>query len=159
VLAHAPRQPRSWLTWDVRQMKIILRIAWIAFAALGIACSTSENRKAAFSVDFHVVDAHVVVDSVRSEFAVGSKEYEAAIYWYQRAFDEALRNAKQEDKHLEIWHFSKDAKGRAAEVGCLRGELDAGKYLKNEANQAVQHNDPSCHESCLRTLRASRGRG
>jgi len=26
-------------------------------------------------------------------------------------------------------------------------------------NQAVQHNDPSCHESCLRTPRASRGRG
>jgi hypothetical protein len=27
------------------------------------------------------------------------------------------------------------------------------------ANQALQHNDPSCHESCLRTPRASRGRG
>jgi hypothetical protein len=26
-------------------------------------------------------------------------------------------------------------------------------------NQALQHNDPSCHESCLRTPRASRGRG
>ena len=28
-----------------------------------------------------------------------------------------------------------------------------------KANQALQHNDPSCHESCLRTPRASRGRG
>jgi len=27
------------------------------------------------------------------------------------------------------------------------------------ANQALQHNDPSCHVSCLRTPRASRGRG
>ena len=26
-------------------------------------------------------------------------------------------------------------------------------------NQALQHNDPSCHVSCLRTPRASRGRG
>jgi len=30
---------------------------------------------------------------------------------------------------------------------------------QNPPNQAVQHNDPSCHESCLRTPRASRGRG
>ena len=28
-----------------------------------------------------------------------------------------------------------------------------------EPNQALQHNDPSCHVSCLRTPRASRGRG
>jgi hypothetical protein len=31
--------------------------------------------------------------------------------------------------------------------------------LKQKANQALQHNDPSCHESCLRTPRASRSRG
>jgi len=31
--------------------------------------------------------------------------------------------------------------------------------LKTEPNQALQHNDPSCHVSCLRTPRASRGRG
>jgi len=30
---------------------------------------------------------------------------------------------------------------------------------KNEPNKAVQHNDPSCHGSCLRTPRASRDRG
>jgi len=29
----------------------------------------------------------------------------------------------------------------------------------NTPNQALQHNDPSCHVSCLRTPRASRGRG
>jgi ribosomal protein S18 acetylase RimI-like enzyme len=28
-----------------------------------------------------------------------------------------------------------------------------------EPNQALKHNDPSCHASCLRTPRASRGRG
>ena len=28
-----------------------------------------------------------------------------------------------------------------------------------EPNQALQHNDPSCHVSCFRTPRASRGRG
>jgi len=32
-------------------------------------------------------------------------------------------------------------------------------YMKRPANQALQHNDPSCHVSCLRTPRASRGRG
>jgi hypothetical protein len=31
--------------------------------------------------------------------------------------------------------------------------------LRRRANQALQHNDPGCHESCLRTPRASRGRG
>jgi len=31
--------------------------------------------------------------------------------------------------------------------------------IKSEPNQALQHNDPSCHESCLRTPRASRDRG
>jgi hypothetical protein len=30
---------------------------------------------------------------------------------------------------------------------------------RQTANQALQHNDPSCHVSCLRTPRASRGRG
>ena len=33
------------------------------------------------------------------------------------------------------------------------------KALYKKPNQALQHNDPSCHESCLRTPRASRGRG
>ena len=31
--------------------------------------------------------------------------------------------------------------------------------LTTEPNQALQHNDPSCHVSCLRTPRASWGRG
>jgi hypothetical protein len=30
---------------------------------------------------------------------------------------------------------------------------------KKPANQALQHNDPSCHAPCVRTCRASRGRG
>jgi len=33
------------------------------------------------------------------------------------------------------------------------------KLERKRPNQALQHNDPSCHESCLRTPRASRGRG
>jgi ribosomal protein S18 acetylase RimI-like enzyme len=33
------------------------------------------------------------------------------------------------------------------------------RNCENRPNQALQHNDPSCHESCLRTPRASRGRG
>ena len=36
---------------------------------------------------------------------------------------------------------------------------EAIEAQKRKANQALQHNDPSCHESCLRTPRASRGRG
>jgi hypothetical protein len=45
------------------------------------------------------------------------------------------------------------------------GELEAmiiasaRELLKTEPNQALQHNDPSCHVSCLRTPRASRDRG
>jgi hypothetical protein len=33
------------------------------------------------------------------------------------------------------------------------------EYKDKRPNQALQHNDPSCHVSCLRTPRASRGRG
>jgi hypothetical protein len=31
--------------------------------------------------------------------------------------------------------------------------------VEAEPNQALQHNDPSCHAPCMRTCRASRGRG
>ena len=37
--------------------------------------------------------------------------------------------------------------------------IDHWGFDEKTANQALQHNDPSCHGSCLRTLRASRGRG
>jgi len=37
-------------------------------------------------------------------------------------------------------------------------DLRLEKRMKTP-NQALQHNDPSCHESCLRTPPASRGRG
>ena len=41
-----------------------------------------------------------------------------------------------------------------------RGPDALATFLKMKTpNQALQHNDPSCHESCLRTPRASRGRG
>ena len=33
------------------------------------------------------------------------------------------------------------------------------KWEKTAPNQALQHNDPSCHAPCVRTCRASRGRG
>jgi len=39
------------------------------------------------------------------------------------------------------------------------GSLRYLKKKKNPPNQALQHNDPSCHGSCLRTPRASWGRG
>jgi len=32
-------------------------------------------------------------------------------------------------------------------------------FSKKGPNQALQHNDPSCHAPCVRTCRASRGRG
>jgi hypothetical protein len=40
-----------------------------------------------------------------------------------------------------------------------RGECPASNGFMNTANQALQHNDHSCHELCLRTPRASCGRG
>jgi len=52
--------------------------------------------------------------------------------------------------------------GRAfAPCGVFRFPSDAAHaaIYKTEANQALQHNDPSCHVSCLRTPHASRGRG
>jgi hypothetical protein len=33
------------------------------------------------------------------------------------------------------------------------------KKVGKTPNQALQHNDPSCHAPCMRTCRASRGRG
>jgi hypothetical protein len=46
-------------------------------------------------------------------------------------------------------------------TGVLWVESDQIEVLdgKDRANQALQHNDPSCHAPCVRTCRASRGRG
>ena len=46
-------------------------------------------------------------------------------------------------------------------TGVLWVESDQIEVLdgKDRANQALQHNDPSCHAPCMRTCRASRGRG
>jgi len=33
------------------------------------------------------------------------------------------------------------------------------RFKNKQPNQALQHNDPSCHAPCVRTCRASRGRG
>ena len=45
-------------------------------------------------------------------------------------------------------------------VGLSSGERSTLLEAKEKrANQALQHNDPSCHVSCLRTSRASWGRG
>ena len=41
----------------------------------------------------------------------------------------------------------------------LEAEIKARFPSKKPPNQALQHNDPSCHVPCLRTNRASRGRG
>jgi hypothetical protein len=38
-------------------------------------------------------------------------------------------------------------------------DVPSGKQSAIGPNQALQHNDPSCHVSCLRTPRASRSRG
>jgi uncharacterized membrane protein YebE (DUF533 family) len=46
-----------------------------------------------------------------------------------------------------------------ATVEYVSYERYQSKHEMKTPNQAVQHNDPSCHESCLRTPRASRGRG
>jgi hypothetical protein len=53
--------------------------------------------------------------------------------------------------------------------GTERAMLNRGETIYEEhkdqlktmkpANQALQHNDPSCHAPCVRTCRASRGRG
>jgi len=46
------------------------------------------------------------------------------------------------------------------ELGARGIEIGFDIYAQEtEPNQALQHNDPSCHASCLRTPRASRGRG
>jgi hypothetical protein len=37
--------------------------------------------------------------------------------------------------------------------------LHTSEPQTSQPNQALQHNDPSCHAPCMRTCRASRGRG
>jgi hypothetical protein len=48
-----------------------------------------------------------------------------------------------------------------ARIGRLGAAFHCDFYhlIEEQPNQALQHNDPSCHVSCLRTPRASRGRG
>ena len=57
-----------------------------------------------------------------------------------------------------------DIDGSRFLVSPLRKQKGSDEYFfhpmfKKEPNQALQHNDPSCHVSCLRTPRASRDRG
>jgi hypothetical protein len=59
-------------------------------------------------------------------------------------------------RKFTIFHMSDNA-GREPRV--LIGATKTFYYFTKQANQALQHNDSSCHESCLRTPRASRGRG
>jgi len=47
----------------------------------------------------------------------------------------------------------------AAVVSGLIVQYVKHRVKKQTPNQALQHNDPSCHVSCVRTPRASRGRG
>ena len=58
--------------------------------------------------------------------------------------------------------------GQYYEVAFLHGKdkkVEAISFRRSpwmgheRANQALQHNDPSCHAPCMRTCRASRGRG
>jgi hypothetical protein len=59
---------------------------------------------------------------------------------------------------IEELHYPEES--RAAAIERLRAHFKDIKQRKaTQANQALQHNDPSCHVSCLRTPRASRGRG
>jgi hypothetical protein len=64
--------------------------------------------------------------------------YLVAVKWYEFHADQARY------KHVEQ---------RRTERQVNLGETG------NRPNQALQHNDPSCHVSCLRTPRASRCRG
>ena len=81
--------------------------------------------------------------------------------------------AKSEEEMIRIefsasWTLEKDS-GHASEtilvpywrdVSSRKGRFSYSvRWEKTAPNQALQHNDPSCHVSCLRTPRASRGRG
>jgi len=82
---------------------------------------------------------------------------------------------KPNEEEIEIWNDfmikrgwhdagSEELEKAKAALG-LRDRDDIQTWFalhdadENRPNQALQHNDPSCHESCLRTPRASRDRG
>jgi hypothetical protein len=54
--------------------------------------------------------------------------------------------------------FAEAEKSRLGELFVESDHIEVEATTKS-ANQALQHNDPSCHVPCLRTPRASRGRG
>ena len=62
---------------------------------------------------------------------------------------------KDRGHYQKEWDFC-ELKTCSVADGRFRADI---RIEKKPANQALQHNDPSCHESCLRTPRASWGRG
>jgi len=114
-----------------------------------------------------IVPSSVEAFYARALAKVGLKDYDGAAHDYTSALafrpndpegyvGRAICRSKLGDQHGAVQDFTRafalDPKNKA-----LRERLD--KELRNRPNQALQHNDPSCHAACVRTCRASRGRG
>jgi len=211
VLAHAPRQPGSWLTWDVGQMKAVALIFVVLLLGRSLAVAAPSlvlNTKVVGSGiirDFGEFRAVVVEAQLTN---LGAKEIAFTIMscsWsdsfvvdpstrFEIQSCECKRNAP-ETAYLRpgeslVFVFPVVVPAETGEIRFrigfstvpemfkveretsemiwaapiflpgVSGDTIKYRYEKNKRpNQALQHNDPSCHVPCVRTYRASRGRG
>ena len=95
------------------------------------------------------------VHNVSLVMLVASVEYGMPV---ERYSDEDLAHFPYWDRHIHGGCVDLGPKTSVTSY-CPLCEKAAQEFDKKAPNQALQHNDPGCHESCLRTPRASRGRG
>ena len=101
-------------------------------------------REASFTFQFHSVQQ---IEEARAYFSqtvhpAGREPGHELEHYWQRWFERLPAGLNGGTKRAKI----------------LRALNEAIKTFK-APNQALQHNDPSCHAPCVRTCRASRGRG
>jgi hypothetical protein len=100
---------------------------------------------------------HILLKRYRSNADVGRENPESqfVIDRSTGAFETTFLSSELQGFKLRLVFVCEDIQ---AFYPCGGGDL-IYEIQQTEANQALQHNDHSCHELCLRTPRASCGRG
>jgi len=181
VLTHVPRQPGSWLIWDVRQnMHRLILFSVLVLAGCSLATKpsrtdiTQKEGVLCVGMPFAVAEAKLKAreaESTMFEVMLTPKEYRAGkeLHFYclrSGAYLEIVSAPGKTGRIVDSMAIntyspkSYSSKMDPEYTKFHRSFMQCSEYdLGTEPNKALQHNDPSCHESCLRTPRASRGRG
>ena len=163
MLAHAPRQPGSWLTWDVRQKFHVASVFHRSdFDCDFVPLHTAEGVQPARRRHRLVYRLSIISDHWCYRMAADGRKHIASfnprgcfprvVFWtvsYLGAKD-VNSGSPFSDNHYSCSFFLCDDRNSIGEPPSM---------VLIQPNQALQHNDHGCHGLCRRTLRASHGRG